>query len=323
MIGTANSLIPRAVAAEIGRLLNGGQQGTAVIEGRPLLPEDIAVIVRSHRQAGLVQEALRELGIPSVLQSSASLFASREARELFTLLHGVAEPAVEGRVRAALVTDLLGKRGDDLARLREDEAAWEEILCRFREYRQLWLERGLMVMARTLVAREAVRGRLLGFPDGERRLTNLLHGLELLHTASLEGGLGIEGLLTWLGERLSQVPENEEYQIRLETDERMVKIVTVHVSKGLEYPVVFCPFMWSGLRGKEEVVTFHDRFTMVKDFGSPRHDEHRRFAEKESLAEDLRLLYVALTRARYRCYLFTGKVHDSTRRNRPEASVPR
>ncbi len=310
MTGTANSIIPQGVAAEIARLLRDGRQGTATIEGRPMQPEDVAVIVRSHRQAGLVQDALRELGVPSVLQSSESLFASREAQELFTLLHGVAEPAVEGRVRAALVTDLLGWRGDDLARLQEDEAAWEEILCRFRDYRQMWLERGVMVMARTLVAREAVRGRLLRFPDGERRLTNLLHGLELLHSASLERGLGIEGLLTWLGERLSQVPESEEYQIRLETDAKAVRIVTVHVSKGLEYPVVFCPFAWGGVQDRDEPVTFHDRFRTVKDFGSPDLERHRALAQREALAENLRLFYVALTRAKYRCYLVAGKFRN-------------
>ena len=177
-----------------------------------------------------------------------------------------------------------------------------------------------MVMAQSLLAREGVRGRLLRRPDGERRLTNLLHCIEVIHHKSHERGLGVEGLLTWFGERLVDGDAAEEYQIRLETDEKAVKIVTVHVAKGLEYPIVFCPFMWGGVRDNDEVVTFHDGFTMVKDFGSTGYDDHRVLAQKECLAEGLRLLYVALTRAQYRCYLLAGKISDKTRKNRPETS---
>jgi exodeoxyribonuclease V beta subunit len=177
-----------------------------------------------------------------------------------------------------------------------------------------------MVMSQCFLAKEEVRGRLLRRPDGERRLTNLLHCFEVIHHASHEWGLGIEGLLTWFGERVSSGENAEEYQIRLETDEKLVKIVTVHVSKGLEYPVVFCPFMWGGIRGSDEVLTFHDHFNMVKDFGSSEYERNRIIAQKETLAESLRLLYVALTRAKYRCYLIAGKIADKTGRNRPETS---
>ncbi len=274
-VGKANEAVPAAVAAEIARLLQEGVEGKARIGDRPLLPEDIAVIVRSHRQAGYMQDALKELGIPSVMRSDMSIFASDEAREVCTLLAALADPGSEPKVRAALVTDILGRSGNDIALLLEDEEAWEECLERFRGYHQTWLERGFMVMSQSFLAGEAVRGRLLRRPDGERRLTNLLHCFEVIHHAAHERGLGIEGLITWFGERVSRGEAAEEYQIRLETDEKLVKIVTVHVSKGLEYPVVFCPFMWGGIRGSDEVVTFHDGFNMVKDFGSPDYERHR------------------------------------------------
>ena len=319
-VGRANEAVPAAVAAEIARLLQEGVEGKARIGDRPLLPEDIAVIVRSHRQAGYIQAALKELGIPSVMRSDMSIFASGEAREVCTLLAALADPGSEPKVRAALVTDILGRSGNDIALLLEDEEAWEECLERFRGYHQTWLERGVMVMSQLFLAGEAVRGRLLRRPDGERRLTNLLHCFEVIHHAAHERGLGIEGLITWFGERVSRGEAAEEYQIRLETDEKLVKIVTVHVSKGLEYPVVFCPFMWGGIRGGDEVVTFHDGFDMVKDFGSPDYEQHRTLAQKETLAESLRLLYVALTRAKFRCYLIAGKIADRSGRNRPETS---
>ncbi|PKN59659.1 MAG: exodeoxyribonuclease V subunit beta, partial [Deltaproteobacteria bacterium HGW-Deltaproteobacteria-11] len=122
------------------------------------------------------------------------------------------------------------------------------------------------------------------------------------------------------GEKVAAGEKSEEYQIRLETDEKAVKIVTVHVSKGLEYPIVFCPYMWGGIKTDADIATFHDSFVMVKDFGSDQIESHRVLSEKETLAEGLRLLYVALTRAKYRCYLVAGKINDKTGKNRPETS---
>jgi exodeoxyribonuclease V beta subunit len=320
-VGKANDAIPAAIAAEITRLLQDGLDGKARIGDNPLLPGDIAVIVRSHRQAGYIQEALRNLGVPSVMRSDRSIFSTDEAREVCILLGALADPGSETKIRTALVTDIFGKSGNDIASLLEDEQRWENFLEVFRDYHQLWLERGFMVMSQALMAREEVRGRLLRRPDGERRLTNVLHCFEVLHQAAHDRGLGIEGLLTWFGERVSGGESADEYQIRLETDEKTVKIVTVHVSKGLEYPVVFCPFMWGGLMGNNEVVTFHDDFNMVKDFGSLDYELHRGLAQKESLAESLRLLYVALTRAKFRCYLIGGKVVGRKGVNEPETSA--
>jgi len=316
----ANEIIPRAVAAEIARLLQEGAEGAAKIGDHPVLPEDIAVIVRSHRQAGYIQEALRNLRIPTVVQSDMSIFATDQAREICTLLNALADPGSESKVRAALVTDILGRSGDDIALLLDDERAWEDCLEKFREYHQTWLSRGFMVMTQSMLAGEGVRGRLLRHSDGERRLTNLLHCFELIHRKAHEQKPGIEGLVTWFGERVSAEDEAEEYQIRLETDEKAVKIVTVHVSKGLEYPVVFCLFLWGGVRDSDEVVTFHDGFAMIKDFGSPSYDQNRKVAQRETLAENLRLLYVALTRAKCRCYLCAGAINSASKKNRPETS---
>jgi exodeoxyribonuclease V beta subunit len=319
-VGRANREIPVAVAAEIVRLLEESREGRARLDDRPVAPEDIAVIVRSHRQAGYIQDALREFGIPSVMRSDKSVFTTDEAREVCALLSALADPGSELRIRAALVTGILGLSGDDVAALLEDELLWEEWLTRFREYHHVWLEQGFMVMAQLLLSREGVRGRLLRRPDGERVLTNLLHCFELIHAACHERGLGVAGAVTWFGERVSGEEAAEEYQIRLETDEKAVKILTVHVSKGLEFPIIFCPFQWGGVRSDDEVITFHDDYRIVKDFGSADKNRHMVIAQKEGLAENLRLLYVALTRAKFRCYLVAGKLADRTGRNRPETS---
>ena len=319
-VGKANTLVPLAVASEIVRLLKGGAGAKPLIDGKPVVPGDIAVVVRSHLQAGYVQEALKDLGIPSVMQSNLSIFATAEAREVCILLSALADPGSESKVRAALVTDILGRSGDDIARLLEDEHDWEECLQKFRTYHHVWLNRGFMVMAQSLLTGEGVRGRLLRRSDGERRLTNILHCFEVIHNKEHERGAGIEGMVTWFGEKTTSGDMAEEYQIRLETDEKAVKIVTIHVSKGLEYPIVFCPFMWGGTKEGSEVVACHEGFTMVKDYGSPEYARRRAAARKEALAENLRLLYVAVTRAKHRCYLFAGKISDRNRKNRPETS---
>ena len=301
----AGAFASKAVAGEIVRLLQDGQ---TLVGGKPLTAGDIAVIVRTHRQAAIVLNALSARGIAGVMRSDRSIFATREAEEVRILLSALGDPASEAKLRAALVTDLLGRSGNEIATLLDNEESWTECLRAFRRYHELWLQRGCMVMSRELMAREEIRGRLLGYPDGERRLTNILHCFELLHGEEHERGVGMEGLIAWFSERLGAEDEQEEYQIRLETDEAAVKIVTIHVSKGLEYPVVFCPFLWGGANQKGDVVMFHnEQWQLVKDFGSSDIERHRSLAGKESLAESLRLLYVALTRAKYRCYLFAGK----------------
>ncbi len=307
-----NRARPRIVAAvvnEVAALLADGRAGLVTIADKGLEPGDIAVIVRSHPQAGLLHEEFAARGIPSVVRSNASIFASDEACEMCALLAALAEPGREGRLRAALVTAIMGVGGNELAELLDDsrEAEWEQRLAAFRDYHDLWRSRGFMAMFRQLMAREGVRGRLLAMPNGERRLTNLLHCAELIHAEQSASDLGSEALCSWFSQQVSRPPEGEEHQIRLESDEKAVRILTIHVSKGLEFPVVFCPFMWGGVHDSEETVVCHDGYRIVADYGSDDFDEHRRRALKESLAENLRLLYVTLTRAKYRCYLVWGR----------------
>ncbi|MEW5802027.1 MAG: UvrD-helicase domain-containing protein [bacterium] len=316
--GEAKKQLPEAVASEIGRLLRAGQKGQARIDGRPVTPGDIAVLVRTNEQARSMQEALQVRKIPSVLYSSESLFTSREAVELLTVLAAVAEPGREEKIKAALVTDLMGMSGNELASLIGDSAAWGMWLEKFRAYHELWARRqGFMIMASTLIAQEKIKSRLLAYRDGERRVTNLLHCMEVLHQAALENNLGIEGLVKWFTRQINEHPEKEEYQIRLETDEKAVKLVTIHKSKGLEYSIVFCPFCWSGVREEKEMAFFHDpesghKTTIVLGSQNLLHARGKgtvkSLATQEALAEDLRLLYVALTRARYRCYLVWGTI---------------
>jgi exodeoxyribonuclease V beta subunit len=312
----SEEVLPLAVATDIVRLLKGGCDGTALIQGRPVSPEDIAVLVRTNREANLVQEMLRQVRVPCVLYSEESVFASLEAMEVERVLVAIAEPSYQGRVRAALATDLFGLNGNELVKLASDDLAWDDWLKAFTEYRDLWVGQGFMTMVTRLMTREKVRSRLLRFPDGERRLTNLLHCFELLHQGALEHKLGIEGVLKWLAEARRDTEDipAEERQIRLETDEKAVKVVTIHKSKGLEYSIVYCPFSWNTAGEGSQAAIFHDErqpMRTIQDLGSSAFDENRRRARQEALAENVRLLYVALTRARYRCTIVWGAFTDA------------
>jgi exodeoxyribonuclease V beta subunit len=310
--GEAWDTLPETVASEISRLLRDGASGKLKIGERGVQPGDIAVLVRANRQAKLMQRALTRRGIPSVLCSAGNLFDSDEAAELLTVLSAVSEPGHEALLRGALATDLAGVSGAELARLMGDEADWEQVLEEFRSYHEIWGASGCMAMTLRFMERRLVRGRLLSAPLGERRLTNLLHLVETIHQAQIEGHLGMEGVIAWLACRISEENKREEHEIRLETDEAAVQLVTIHKSKGLEYPIVFLPFCWAEYGGKEQSALFHDaNGQVILDIGSAKLSEHQALSRRESLAESLRLLYVALTRGKHRSYLIWGAFKDA------------
>ncbi len=311
--GKIEERITQAVAAEIAKLLRLGKESLALLGKDSLKPADIAILTRTNREANQVQSALRSLRIPSVLESTGNLFDSREAAEMRRLLAGILEPNNLGLLKAALVIDIYGLNGEELEQLVEDEEKWDQVLLNFRHYHQLWSRYDFMRMFRHFMAGEGVRSELLAFPDGERRITNLLHIAEVLHQKSLDNHLGMQETIAWLTGQLDQDSplREKEHEIRLESDEDAVRIVTIHKSKGLEYPVVFCPFLWSSslLAGKNKSgeFTFHDEEGhLTLAMGPQEMEENREAAQLEMLSENLRLCYVALTRAKNRCYLLWG-----------------
>ncbi|QXE89687.1 exodeoxyribonuclease V subunit beta [Geomonas subterranea] len=322
--GEAWELLPETVASEIARILRDGAAGKLTIEElrqdgeeerwvpRPVRPRDVAVLVRANRQARLMQQALSRRGIPSVLCSAGNLFESDEAAELLRLLSAVAQPGHEALLRGALATELVGVTGSELAQLIDDEEKWEEVLEEFREYHDTWNSSSCMAMALQFLERRKVRQRLLAGPMGERRITNVLHAIETIHQAQVKERLGMEGVVAWLSCRVTEEPKKEEYEVRLETDEAAVQLVTIHKSKGLEYPIVFLPFCWAETGGKDEGALFHDdNGKVVLDIGSEEIGQSKAQAAQEALAESLRLLYVALTRGKHRTYVIWGAFKDA------------
>jgi len=310
--GTASRSAALATAFEIATLLNDANEGKACLGERPLDGGDIAVLVSTHLQARLIEDALTACGVPSVRQGQENVFSTPEATELERVLLAVAEPGRESLLKAALATELMNHTANAIFELQKDEGAWEAIFDRFQTYHHIWLSEGFMPMFRRWFEDARITAHLPTFRDGERRLTNLLHLAELLQVESRKKS-SIDTLLGWFGRAIRNPSKNDETALlRLESDAKRVKIVTIHTSKGLEYPIVFCPFLWDGRlrQRKAQSVLLHRDGESVLDLGSAQLELNRRQAVLEEMAENLRLLYVALTRAVYRCYVVWGNVRN-------------
>ena len=317
-----------ATAAEIARLVQAGLdagrdagveggaggEGGITLDGRPLRPKDIAVLVRSRSLGGEVKRALAALRVGAVELSSRGIFHSPEAKDWEVVRTAIASPTREALLRTALATELFGCDASQIERIAASDALLSERLLEFNQYRDLWMHRGFGVMYRRLFGDQAVAKRLLAGRDGERRLTNLLHVGEQLQQAA-ESQTTPEALLRWLQAVQQGDHTSDAAQLRLESDRNLVQIVTVHACKGLEYPIVFCPFLCDGgtkSGGRDvEGYEYHDDLEPVIDFNlyedrDPALAVIKSRIAVEHAAETVRLLYVALTRAVHRCYLVLG-----------------
>ncbi|HLV30183.1 MAG TPA: exodeoxyribonuclease V subunit beta [Chitinispirillaceae bacterium] len=280
-----------------------------------LNPQDIAILVRKNSEAEMIKTVLSDTGIHSVVDSGNSVFKSSEAVQLMRVLKAVSDPYRDETIRCALTTDLFGYNGNEIDELNSDNNESEHIAELFFRLYDLWNESGFEIMIRYFFNKLKIRSKVLSLPSGERKLTNYLHLSELLHVQEQRYNLGMSALYFWMTEKIHEnssfIPDEEI--MRLESDENAVKIVTIHKSKGLEYPVVFCPFCWSGSDAsnrKDEPIVFHygdECNDTVLALGPQEIEDNRDLAEKEILAENMRLLYVALTRAKYGCYVVHGK----------------
>ncbi|WP_159915050.1 exodeoxyribonuclease V subunit beta [Pantoea sp. 18069] len=295
-------------AEQIVQWLNDPAAGFAA-PGQPLArlrPADIAVLVRTGNEARAVRRELGARGVASVyLSDNESVFAGSEAQDLVVWLHAVAAPRDARAVRAGLATRLLDLSLDELGWLAADDEAFDARCEQLRALQGVWQGQGVLAMLRQTLHQFDLPARWLAETGGERRLTNYLHLAELLQSASaqLEGE---HALIRWLATQCAgEGSHSDEQIVRLESDADLVKVVTVHKSKGLEYPVVFLPFACSF----REINRRMDRFVSLplpeggRALRLDYDDAELAQADDERLREDLRLLYVALTRARHALWL--------------------
>jgi len=312
-------LLNQAIADEITHLINGGAQKHIMLGAKPLRSGDIAILVRTAREGNSLRAVLAKNGIRAVTIGKDKVFDSDEASGLYGLLLAINHYSDRELLRAALASQLLNLDYLQIAEINDNEACWQDWSEKIRKLHLLWLHRGFIAMFQHLLQLLEIGERIAESSFSQRRLTNLLHLAELAQQQSRISP-GFDALLAWYR---SQFSENtmDETELRLENDEDLVKIVTIHKSKGLEYPVVFAPFLWTcrpRAVKKDSILLFHDQnHNPVIDLGSQQHQQHTFIAEKERLAEDIRVAYVAITRARAKVYLAWGDVGDGKMAGRP------
>lgn len=297
------------VSHEIAHLLGGEKS----IEGRPLGPGDVAVLCRSNKQAIAVTRALRATGISASLDGDSSVLNTQIALDLRAVLEATLMPGDSAGVRRALLTSIIGVSPRELAGM--DDEKWSEWISRFRDWNATWHGQGVARFLEDMLRSTKAETRLAATLSARRDLTDLVHIEELLMRGERERRRDPVALMQWLRRLDETTPDDgavsyEDLQQRPDAEAGAVRVSTIHKSKGLEYGVVYCPFTWNdaGLFNFEkQAVKFHDEARNIKiDLGSDRQDEHLRQSEREALSEAVRLLYVAVTRARHHCVLFWG-----------------
>ena len=253
------------------------------------------------------------LDCPPSFSPDVSLFDSAEAKELLWVLEGIVDSGSERSIKRALATGLLGRTSNDFQAWQDQPDEWAGWVGYFRDCLKTWRKEGVYVALRELFRKTGAISLNLKRPDGERRVTNFLHLAESLHQATSNNPLSPSSLVVWLRTRMDDSEDAaDEYQLRLESESDAISILTVHKSKGLEYPVVFLPSlsMTAGATAKD--FTYHaDDGTLVVDLKEVATDLAKEKGKREDGQEDARVLYVGLTRAASRCYLYQAPVRLS------------
>lgn len=280
-------------------------------ETRPLAPRDIAILVRSHNHAEMYREKLVRAGVPAIVSSRDSVFHSRECLELIALLKAIAAPTELSELKSAMTISWFNLSGRELKNIWDDDEQLSDWQSKIITYHGLWQDQGLFFMVNRLLREEAVLVTLAGQALAERKIANIYQLVQLVQEKESEANLGMVQILSWLQRMYTQNSGAMGGELLLESDEDAVQIVTMHGAKGLEYPVVFCPYLWYGTDylGRESYqVAVHEKGKNIVDLGSSHFEMRKKLARAEEQAEDIRLLYVALTRAKVRCYTMWADV---------------
>ena len=303
--GGAAAVAP-LVANEIALLLESDAQ----VEGRPVEPGDIAVLCRSNHQALLMTGALRDLNIPVSLDGGSSVLGTEIASELSAVLEAALLPGDSSLVRRALLTSLLDVSPYTLATMSDE--AWSEWVSLFRNWNDTWHNQGVVRFLEDMLRHTRAEAAIAMQPAARRVLTDLLHIEELLLRGERERGRNPASLMQWFRRLGKDGPgegtvASDDLQQRPDADAGAVRVATIHKSKGLEYGIVYCPFPWTRQFG-DVAVKFHDGRGDIKvDLGSEDYEANKKTSHREEFSEALRLLYVAVTRAKYRCTLYWGR----------------
>ncbi|MDK4696374.1 exodeoxyribonuclease V subunit beta [Kingella negevensis] len=282
---------------------------------KPLHAGQIAVLVRARKDGARVQQELKKHGVQSVLLSRDSIFGEEEALAIYALLGFFIQPQRVQQLNYVLSGCLFGYTAAQLTELNENEhtmTQWTDAATRAYEE---WKINGVFTALQKFLAEHKTEQQLLA-QGNDRTLTNLHQIMEIL-AAEDENGRTPVALYQWLGENIQAAKDGTAAAgnaiLRLESDENLVKIVTMHASKGLQYPIVYCPFAWKSSDNNRQkwFIIHHENGSSELLHKDQIQDSDKAQIERERLSEDLRLLYVALTRAEEQLNIYMGSYRDS------------
>jgi exodeoxyribonuclease V beta subunit len=295
----ASNQLAIATANQISHWLQLAQTDQAQIKNRAITAGDCCVLVRNRNEAQVIKHALSAVNVASVFLARKSVFATQIAADVLRLLKALSQPTDERLLKAALMSELFSFNAQQLDTLFNDESSWQDVLEQRFYWHQTWQKRGLIrAINQVLQHFNVEQGLIKHQPDGLRRVTDLRHLTELLQQQSLQL-VGEAQLIHWFESCLLEPDHNSDnQQMRLESDANLVQIITLHSSKGLEFPLVFIPFA-SSYKTAQQALYHNDEQQLEVDFLIQ--EQNLQKADFERLAEDIRLFYVAVTRAVYYC----------------------
>lgn len=313
--GVREASIMRWVVTSISNLLSGLGSETTVIdkvtgERRRVNPGDIAILVARHDQSKRFKKLFAEVDIPTVESGDASVFLSDEASYLNLLLEVIMDPKRSRKVRALLTTPLFGLTRDEVAEIEGDDSRWSEYIESFRIGEKIIIQNGILAGLRFIYDHLSIESTLVKSGNGERALTNLRHLSELLHSEEESQRRSLAGLASWLlAQRTdANTSSSDDRNMRLESDDERVRILTMHRSKGLQFPIVYAPFLWTKAWGKKSEIFYvndvsNGDYIQTYDPDNLVHSSGEELSRLEALQDKIRLFYVSLTRAEERCYI--------------------
>ncbi|CAK0753313.1 RecBCD enzyme subunit RecB [Gammaproteobacteria bacterium] len=307
-LGTYREIMARFAARKIAKLLFFGNQEKAGFQSKQsgkfvaLRPSDITILVRDHKEATAIRTALSVEKVRSLYFSEKdSVFQTEEAQDMLCWLKACVDP--KRFIRTALGTATLGLSYAELDQINREENILEEKLQQFYVYHTIWRKKGILPMLDKIFSTFEIPKILLRKTNGERILTNLLHLGEILQTESVFYNTPFS-LIQYFENAIEHV---KKHLVRLESDENLIQVVTIHKAKGMEYPLVFLPFICS-LRPVEKIVMDFYGFSDSEGYQIQKGTSAEEKANLGQKQEDLRILYVALTRARHACWLGVAPV---------------
>jgi exodeoxyribonuclease V beta subunit len=315
---SAREYIAHDVAADIAALLAAGP---TLEDDWPLVAGNVAVLVRKNDQARAVKVALQDVGVPAVVNGAGSVFATETARDWVRLLEALERPESLPRARAAALTPFLGWNADEVAGASDEK--WDTLQKQLHTWAGICRRNSVATLLEAMSAEQRLAERQLSILGGERELTDLRQLGELLHAAAVDGRLGITALAGWLRRRMAADDRDasaEDRVRRLESDADAVQVLTVHRSKGLEFPVVYCPYLWDPVWISEETAPaiYHDAehgdartIDVTMEPRDHAYAAHVAQDHREQRGEELRLAYVALTRAKHQAVIWWASTHNS------------